>query len=321
MVKIIKTYLNLYFNKEVQVKLENVLGIKSMYMTCNFQTIRSLGYTNSLKTLKERDETYLFGDFNINMANSNEATTKDFNWLLHSLNMVQHIKSSTRVAESSRTILDLIIPTKCDKIQDVSTVLSTISDHYPVYINIKKSKTNIKKLKVKGRNYKNFSSENYNTLLQNMDWENVTGEDNPEKSWEALEEILMTALDKVAPIREMKVSQTPPPWMDQESREFIRRKNIALKQAHKSGKKEDWIEAKAQRNKVNQQIKRKKRQYIGREARSKNPKKIWSAIWKLIPSENQHNKIYSIKHQDKRFTDPVQLRIFSQTTLQMLGKT
>ena len=85
------------------------------------------------------------------MATTNNVATKDFNWLLHCHNMVQHIKSSTRVAESSRTIIDLIIATKPEKIQEVSTVLSTISDHYPVYINIKKPKTTIKKINIKGR--------------------------------------------------------------------------------------------------------------------------------------------------------------------------
>ena len=95
----------------------------------------------SLKSLREKDEVYLLGDLNINMANTNCTATKDFNWFLQSHNMMQHIKTSTRVAETSRTILDLIISTKFGKIQEVSTILSTVSDHYPIYINIKKSKT------------------------------------------------------------------------------------------------------------------------------------------------------------------------------------
>ena len=88
--------------------------------------------------------------------------------------MVQHIKSSTRVVESSRTIIDLIITKKSEKIQEVSTVLSTISDHYPVYINIKKPKTTIKKIKIKGRNYKNYTPEALNNVLKTMDWEKAT---------------------------------------------------------------------------------------------------------------------------------------------------
>ena len=47
-------------------------------------------------------------------------------------------------------IIDLIITTKSEKkTQEVSTVLSTISDHYPVYKNIKKPMTTIKKSKLK----------------------------------------------------------------------------------------------------------------------------------------------------------------------------
>ena len=149
----------------------------------------------SLKAFNDKAEIYIFGDFNINMATTNNAATKDFNWLLHCHNMVQHIKSSTRVAESSRTIIDLIITTKSEKIQEVSTVLSTISDHYPVYINIKKPKTTIKKIKIKGRNYKNYTPEAFNNVLKTMDWEKVIKEKDPEISWKVLEVNLFSALD------------------------------------------------------------------------------------------------------------------------------
>ena len=66
----------------------------------------------SLKVFNDKAEISIFGDFNIIMPTTNNAATKDFNWLLHRHNMVQHIKSSTRVAESSRTI---IITTKSEK--------------------------------------------------------------------------------------------------------------------------------------------------------------------------------------------------------------
>ena len=125
----------------------------------------------------------------------------------------------------------------------------------------------------------------------------VIKEKDPEISWKVLEENLFSALDGLAPMSEMKVSQNPPPWMDEETRDLIKRKNSFLKKAHKTGKKEDWIEARRQRNSVNKQIKSKKSKFIVREARSKNPKKIWSVIRQLIPSEKRQNKICSIKHQ------------------------
>ena len=156
-------------------------------------------------------------------------------------------KTSTRVSRTSRTILDLIITTRSEKIQEVSTVLFTLSDHYPVYINIKKTKIKIKKIKVIGRNYRKFLANDFSKKLNDLDWTRVTSENNPEKNWDILQEMLLSVLDEMAPKIQMKVTKSPPPWMDNKTREFIQRKNSFLKQACKSDKNADWIDAKRQR--------------------------------------------------------------------------
>ena len=48
-------------------------------------------------------------------------------------------------------------------------------------------------------------------VLKTMDWEKVIKEKDPEISWKVLEENLFSALDGLAPMSEMKVSQNPPP--------------------------------------------------------------------------------------------------------------
>ena len=261
----------------------------------------------TLQGLSNKPEVYILGDFNINMAATNNTATKDLNWLLHTLNMVQHVKSSTRVAESTRSIIDLIVSTRSEKVQEVSTALSTISDHYLVYINIKKSKTATKKVKVKGRIYKNFTKDAYRDLLAESDLNQVLNEKDPIKSWDILHEVLVHTLDKIAPVTEMKVTQNPPPWMDRETRELIKQKNQALKQAHNTNRKEDWIAARTKRNDINKQIRAKKKCYILKETLSKCPKRIWSAIRKLIPGEKTMQVIQAIKTQEKEITDPLEI--------------
>ena len=178
-------------------------------------------------------------------------------------------------------------------------MLSTISDHYPVYINITKSKTATKKVKVKGRNYKNFTKDAYRDLLAESDLNQVLNEKDPIKSWDILHEVLVHTLDKIAPVTEMKVTQNPPPWMDRETRELIKQKNQALKQAHNTNRKEDWIMARTKRNDINKQIRAKKKRYILKETLSKCPKRIWPAIRKLIPGQKTMQVIQAIKTQEK----------------------
>ena len=43
------------------------------------------------------------------------------------------------------------------------------------------------------------------------------------------------------------------------------------------------------------------------ETNSKNPKKIWSAIRKLIPSEKKNQTILTVKHNDEQTTDPLDI--------------
>ena len=135
----------------------------------------------------------------------------------------------------------------------------------------------------------------------------VLNEKDPIKSWDILHEVLVHTLDKIAPVTEMKVTQNPPPWMDRETRELIKQKNQALKQAHDTNRKEDWIAARTKRNDINKQMRAKKKRYIRKETLSKCPKRIWSAIRKLIPGEKTMQVIQSIKTQEKEITDPLEI--------------
>ena len=83
--------------------------------------------------------------------------------------------------------------------------------------------------------------------------------------------------------------------------------NSKLKQAHNTNRKEDWIAARTKRNDINKQIRAKKKCYILKETLSKCPKRIWSAIRKLIPGEKTMQVIQAIKTQEKEITDPLEI--------------
>ena len=96
---------------------------------------------NCVKFLPHIDKSDLFvgGDFNIHYHKPRQENTKKLKFFATQHQLVQLIKDSTRPL-SSDAIIDLIF-SNCQHIDSSGSLDWNVSDHIPVYVNIKKNKT------------------------------------------------------------------------------------------------------------------------------------------------------------------------------------
>ena len=98
------------------------------------------------------------GDFNINFSSKKSVDTKKLITWQNSFGLSQHIKTLTRSAKTSRSMIDLIF-SNIDTCSLSRVVDLHISDHQPVFFVKKKSKDTRNKICFSGRSFKNYSKE------------------------------------------------------------------------------------------------------------------------------------------------------------------
>ena len=110
----------------------------------------------------EQKEIIMLGDFDINLLN--ETSTKR-QWIdtTNNLNLKQLVQTPTRVTDTTATLIDHVFTNYCENIINVTVPVYAISDHYPVCLTRKITKTVTKVL------YINLShTETQNLLVSQL---------------------------------------------------------------------------------------------------------------------------------------------------------
>ena len=231
--------------------------------------------------LLTNSELYICGDFNIDFLQRNNPKTKSLITFLRSHGLEQHIKTATRLTGFSRTCIDYIITNIPDACITASGILcEVISDHFPVFICVKKRRNRVEYCKIKGRTYKNYDKIMIQTLLQHDDWNNYYNLSQPEDLWNIIYENILKHLNIMCPIKFIRIRKNSPPWITHEIVELINDRNALFKLAHNDPNEINMRNARMQRNRVNKLITTSKSTYIKDTLSNNrdNPKKFWRIL-------------------------------------------
>ena len=98
----------------------------------------------------------------------------------------------------------------------------------------------------------------------------------------------MDILDKIAPVKEIRLKQRSEPWLNSDILECIHLRDNARLSFRKHGKQEDFIMFNKLRNKVQRLCKAAKSEYFDSqiEENRNNPKELWKQFKKLGYQQN-----------------------------------
>ena len=122
---------------------------------------------------------------------------------------------------------------------------------------IKCSNHNVAKV----RSLKNYSKEDLLAALIETDWSNVYCS-NVGKSWNVFKDNFLHVLDKVAPIKEIRIKHKTEPWRNNDILENIHSRDKLLYQIKKTNDPEVYIKFCKIRNKIQRDIKKAKDSYF-----------------------------------------------------------
>ena len=250
----------------------------------------------SNSSIKDNSDIFIMGDMNIDILDVNSPQKKELDNTMKKIGLMNINKSFTRHSKNKNSCIDLIF-SNSDCIESHGLLDWNISDHMGIFLTRKKKKMINKKTNFEGRSYKNYIKEDFQWSLINEKWNQFYLLDDVNEAWLYMKSIITKHIDNLCPIKKFKINEHREAWITNELLERIIDKNRLLSKARKSGKNADWEIAKVSRNLVNKVLSNAKKDFLIDEQinLSKDPKKFWQSVSRILPSKKDNNNIISLK--------------------------
>ena len=256
-------------------------------------------------------EIILLGDYNCDWSrldsNSANAQTNKLAGIAQTFQFQQLISDPTRITAHSKTLIDLAFTNKPELINGSGVIHLGISDHSLIYIQRKISVPHKEPKVIKSRNFKRYNSNNFKSDLSTYLYDQIFCDTmlDPNILWENWKTIFLSVADFHAPETTKKVRSEYAPWITENIKQTMRRRDFLKKKAVKTGSKHFHDAYKRTRNDLNRLIiKNTKAMYFTNTLNDcdNNPKKMWKTINKLTNKQSKTTVISEIRNDNQNLT-------------------
>lgn len=212
------------------------------------------------------------------------------------------MKSPTRKGKS---LIDHVVTNSSCKIKTCD-VLPTpeISDHDAVFVCLNNRVARFEPRFKIIRDMKNFDLQTYVQDAAKLPYNLVYATDSADDSLDSLNKLLLSCIERHAPLKRIKITRPQAPWMkDLRIADLQRTCREKRYYAHQSQTANDWDEFREARNTLKRRIKSTKKSFHQRILASKRPKEVWKLVHRIL-----HPKVKKIN------VSPSELNKHYQTT-------
>lgn len=258
------------------------------------------------------------GDLNIDISKTEAHSTNLLYTVINDLELSQLINAPTRTTENSSTIIDLILTTNIDLVLHSGVQNCSFSDHDGVFATLLISKP--KPIFRHCRIFKNINPDNFRCALTEKNLDQIYYMKSIEEKVRFLNDSILSVFNTLAPIRLVKFTRPPAPWLTENIRFLMTLRDNAKNKYKRSNSPGNWEYYKNLRNYTTQAIINEKRAYFRQVCQNKNSKLLWNDLSKLnISNKNSRADIPdNLNHPDeinKFFIDSVPNRVNNNKNL------
>lgn len=184
-------------------------------------------------------ENVILGDFNTNVSKTSTSCplSRSLKSLCSLFSFKQLIHAPTRIFSESSSIIDLILASDPQNISQSGVIDCSLSDHQLIFCTRKlcRSKSGNHNT-VFLRSLKNYNKEAFQQHLVGTDWSSVLLCENVHNAWNSFKHIFTSAIESVAPLKQVRIKQRTEPWISSEILQHIvnRDKAYNIFKQHKS---------------------------------------------------------------------------------------
>ena len=233
------------------------------------------------------NDAIFLGDFNCDMLEPNKPPMdgRDLCDLLDIYNLKNLITTPTRITETTRTLLDLILTSNKNKILSSGVVDVQISDHSLVYAVLRLSAPRLRSRKICLRSLKNFDSNVFLEDLHNVPFHIMDIFDDVDDKLFVFESLYLDIVNEHAPLKNFHVRGNQVPFMTEQWRKAIRHRNKLWKKFTHDRTDAHYALYKEQRNKCTSLRRKAIKAYFLRKSETANPNDFWNTYRPFLQSK------------------------------------
>ena len=272
----------------------------------------------SLSKILPGTEFYVLGDLNIDFFQVRSPLLAKYKEILDFFGCDQLVAEPTRITPTSSSLIDHILTNVSEMVSESGVILNGFSDHLITFCSRRCTKevasgSNIRQI----RSYKNYSQVSFLTVLRRIDWSSILSSRDVNYCLSEFNSLFRSAIDSVAPLRDVRVRDKINPWMNGEILSSIRRRDKLFSRFRKDRTNTVLFQEYSKiRNKVQRDIKLAKETFFknGVERNRGNSGKLWGHLKSLGFSKKSMNSSSIVLEQDgvKEFDSLSVARIFNR---------
>ena len=234
------------------------------------------------------------GDLNCDMLKPHSPQANALLDLCNSINLNRLIKEPTRVNENSSNLIDVIMTSSDNIVEESGVVVSHVSDHFLVYTSLKLKLPKSPSGSVNIRSYNNYDYDKFVKDLKQVSWDETTFVDNVREMLDHFNTNFLNVLESHAPIKTMRFTPCCCPFVNTEIKELKRGREGLLRNACCTGMPLDWELYHVLREEVKTKLREVEKGYIEEELeRSQNTRLKWEVIRSCIPRRETTQQVYT----------------------------
>ena len=265
---------------------------------------------------KEKQECYIMGDYNIDLLkDDSDRPTHDYLDVIYSHCLIPSILFPTRITEKSATIIDNILTNSDNEIM-TRILVTDITDHFPTILMTKSNNKNVTKDSINEKCFaykRTYTKDNISHLKQKLsqeNWNDILHGIDAECDYNMFIERFNKLYDECIPLKKYKVNRRKIPkslWITKGILKSITTKYKLYKEYLRSPKEQQAVKFKTYRNKLNNLIRKSKREYFYSKFRNirNNIKETSKTINSIIGRRKNRSVQSTFKtEQVEKLTDP-----------------
>lgn len=280
------------------------LIIGNIYRPPNSPSDSTVNILTTINSLNCSDEMMVLGDFNSNWLDRSSLKERT---QFESLNLTQLIKEPTRIAGSSKSLLDWILVTHPNRIANSGVLPDCFSDHSIIFCVWKIRLPRLPPKVIQVRQYHHFNAEAFIQDLLNINWHRFELIPYAEDAWNFFYTEVLKVIDKHAPLASVKVKGHHLPWISGDLIHLFKQRDKAWERYHTTKNVEHLTEYKRLRNICTVKTRNAKSDYYKNSLSNNftNPKQFWKKLNGLL-NKSSVNSPQKLRLDDNNIiTDPI----------------
>jgi exonuclease III len=199
----------------------------------------------------------------------------------------------TPSGEYPQSSLDHIYISKMNIIQKAEKIHNSLTDHYPIYCDLKFGKVKEKPQYIYKRSFKKFNQNLFNSDLCEMPWEKLAGTEQVSEMVTLYETFINTVLDKHAPMKKIKIHEHYKSGISANTKRLMKKRDETRKEFAKATGEERTIlhkKYKCLRNKCTSSLRKENKASIKNQIdKADNPSEIWKISNNILNPKTKHS--------------------------------